>query len=190
MKVICLDTEYASVTGEIAQLSCLVTENGQKRACNWYFRVTEMDEGAYRVNGLSKEWLDENGVEPETVKAEILDLFSGAVLCAHNLNADKRVLEKALGKLPNAYGMCTMYRFAATLKLPGGRPYKMPSLRELMEYYGVTEELVNESAAADFGVQAAPHDARWDAEAVQLCVERAVAHGDCRDLFHEAEKKK
>ena len=61
-KLIFLDTEYSSVTHELAQLSYILLQNGQTTCKNFYFCVHEMDEGAYRIHHLSKEWLDENGV--------------------------------------------------------------------------------------------------------------------------------
>lgn len=184
-KLIFLDTEYCSTTHEIAQLSFILMQSGHTVCKNFYFHVSTMDEGSFRVNGLSCEWLNEHGVPALTVREEILSDFSGATLIAHNLNADKRVLEQAFGPLPNAFGLCTMYRFAKVLKLPGGRPYKMPSLRELMAHYAVTEEEVTDLTQSDFSCDASHHDARWDAEAVRLCTLRAIDHGDCRNLLQE-----
>lgn len=183
-RLIFLDTEYNSA-GELAQLAYVCLERGRVRAKNFYFCISEMDECAGRVNGLETDWLREHGADYEAVRGEVLADFAGATLLAHNLNADKRVLEKAFGALPNAYGLCTMYRFARVLKLPGGRPYKMPSLRELMAHYGVAEEAVSAQTAQDFGCGGAAHDARWDAEAVRLCAVRAMRAGDCRNLLDE-----
>ena len=121
---------------------------------------------------------------PAAVREEVLAAFSGATLAAHHLNRDKRVLQRAFGPLPNRYGLCTMYRFARVLCLPGGRPYKMPSLLELRAHYGVSEEAIARAARADFGAETAAHDARFDAEAVCLCAQAAAARGDLRDLFH------
>lgn len=183
-RLIYLDTEYNSA-GELAQLAYVAWEKGCVRAENFYFRISEMDECAGRVNGLATDWLREHGVDYDAVRGEVLADFAGATLLAHNLNADKRVLERAFGALGNAFGLCTMYRFARVLKLPGGRPYKMPSLRELMAHYGVTEEDVSRETERDFGCCGAAHDARWDAEAVRLCAERAMRAGDCRNLMEE-----
>lgn len=184
-RLIFLDTEYSSVSLELAQLSYIL-QQGERVVCkNFYFRVSCMDEGSSRVNGLTTQWLEENGMACESAREEVLADFSGATLIAHNLNADKRVLEKAFGPLQNTFGMCTMYRFAKVLKLPGGRPYKMPALRELMAHYAVTEEDVTRLAQSDFSCDAAHHDAHWDAEAVRLCVLRAMELGDCRNLLQE-----
>lgn len=183
-RLIFLDTEYNSA-GELAQLAYLCREGERTRAVNYFFCVSDMDEGAQRINGLSREWLELHGVPAQSVREEILRDFFGAVLIAHNLNADRRVLEKAFGALGNAFGLCTMYRFARVLKLPGGRPYKMPSLRELMAHYGVTEQAVSEQTQHDFGCLSTAHDARWDAQAVYLCALRAMELGDCRNLLNE-----
>ena len=182
-KLIFLDTEYSSATHELAQLSYVLMDSGAISAKNFYFHVTFMDEGSFRVNGLSADWLNEHGIPHESARAEVLSDFTSATLIAHNLNADKRVLEQAFGPLPNAFGLCTMYRFAKVLKLPGGRPYKMPALRELMAHYSVTEAEVTAQTASDFSCDAAHHDARWDAEAVRLCALRAMQNGDCRNLL-------
>ena len=184
-KLIFLDTEYSSATHELAQLSYILMEHGQTIAKNFYFHVTAMDEGSFRVNGLSAEWLRENGIPHKSVQADVLRDFADATLIAHNLNADKRVLEQAFGPLPNAFGLCTMYRFAKVLRLPGGRPYKMPSLRELMTHYAVTEDETTALTQTDFACEASHHDARWDAEAVRLCALRAMKNGDCRNLLQE-----
>jgi DNA polymerase III epsilon subunit-like protein len=183
VKVIFLDTEYSSATEELAQLSYVLMDGETRASKNFFFRVREMDEGSLRVHGLTKEWLDENGVEPERARAEVLYDFAASVLVAHNLNSDKRILEKAFGPLPNRYGLCTMYRFARVLQLPGGRPYKNPSLRELMAHYGVEDESVRARALADFQCDSAAHDARYDAEAVCLCALAAMARGDIRNLL-------
>lgn len=185
-RLIFLDTEYNSA-GELAQLAYVLWERGCARAKNFYFCISGMDECAKRVNGLDSDWLRENGMTYAGARDEVLADFSGATLLAHNLNADKRVLERAFGALPNAYGLCTMYRFARVLKLPGGRPWKMPSLRELMAHYAVTEEEAAAQMERDFGCCGAAHDARWDAEAVRLCVMRAMRRGDCRNLLKEEE---
>ena len=182
-KLIFLDTEYSSVTHELAQLSYILMQNGKTTCKNFYFCVNEMDESAYRIHHLSKEWLDEYGTAPAAVKAEVLADFADATLIAHNLNADKAVLTAAFGPLPNAYGLCTMYRFAKALKLPGGRPYKMPSLRELMVHYGVDEGTVTAHTQANFACDSTHHDARWDAQAVCLCAAEAMRRGDCRNLL-------
>ena len=182
-KLIFLDTEYSSVTHELAQLSYILLQNGQTTCKNFYFCVHEMDEGAYRIHHLSKEWLDENGTPPDAVREEVLADFASATLIAHNLNADKAVLTAAFGPLPHAFGLCTMYRFAKVLRLPGGRPYKMPSLRELMAHYGVEEAAVTAQTQADFVCESTHHDARWDAQAVRLCATEAMRRGDCRNLL-------
>lgn len=182
MRVIFLDTEFTSA-GELIQLSYLMDDGERCRAKNFYFRASEMDEGSQRVHHLTKEFLDRVGVDRNSVRDEILADFSGATLAAHNLNSDRRVLEMAFGPLPNRWGLCTMYRFARVLKLPGGRPYKFPSLRELTAHYRVTDVLIGSCVREAFLCAAAPHDARWDAMAVRLCVRAAIARGDCRNLF-------
>ena len=170
MRVIFLDTEFTSA-GELIQLSYLMDDGERCRAKNFYFRASEMDEGSQRVHHLTKEFLDRIGVDRDSVRDEILADFSGATLAAHNLNSDRRVLEMAFGPLPNRWGLCTMYRFARVLKLPGGRPYKFP------------DALVGSCVREAFLCAAAPHDARWDAMAMRLCVRAAIARGDCRNLF-------
>ena len=185
-KLLFLDTEYCSTTHELAQLSYILMHNGTIACKNFYFQVSAMDEGSFRVNGLSFDWLQTHGIPCSSVRDEILADFSSATLIAHNLNADKRVLEQAFGPLPNAFGLCTMYRFAKVLKLPGGRPYKMPSLRELMAHYAVTEDEITALTQSEFSCTTAHHDARWDAEAVRLCTLRAMRNGDCRNLLPDS----
>ena len=62
MRVIFLDTEFTSA-GELAQLSYLIDDGERCRTKNFYFRVSEMDEGSQRVHHLTKEFLDR--VQPE-----------------------------------------------------------------------------------------------------------------------------
>ena len=166
MRVIFLDTEFTSA-GELIQLSYLMDDGERCRAKNFYFRASEMDEGSRRVHHLTKEFLDRIGVDRDSVRDEILADFSGATLAAHNLNSDRRVLEMAFGPLPNRWGLCTMYRFA----------------RVLTAHYRVTDALIGSCVREAFLCAAAPHDARWDAMAVRLCVRAAIARGDCRNLF-------
>lgn len=184
MKVIFLDTEYNGY-GELAQLAYVLVQN-KGMACKNFFFSVPMDEAALRINKLSTEFLQANGTSGAAVRQGVLADFEGATLVAHNLDRDKRVLEAAFGvrPLPNRYGMCTMYRFARALKLPGGRPYKLPSLRELMAHYGIADEMVTEQTQSGFGIAVGAHDARYDAQAVRLCTLAAIANKDCRDLLN------
>lgn len=184
MKVIFLDTEY-NAAGELAQLAYVLVQN-KGMVCKNFFFCVPMDEAAFRINQLSTEFLQANGTSCAAVRSGVLADFEGATLVAHNLDRDKCVLEEAFHAhpLPHRYGMCTMYRFARALKLPGGRPYKLPSLRELMAHYGITDDLVTEQTQAGFGLAGAAHDARYDAQAVRLCTLAAVAKGDCRDILN------
>ena len=74
-RLIFLDTEYNSA-GELAQLAYVCLERGRVRAKNFYFRISEMDECAGRVNGLETDWLREHGAEYSTVRGEVLADFS------------------------------------------------------------------------------------------------------------------
>jgi DNA polymerase III epsilon subunit-like protein len=184
VKAVFLDTEYDPETLALLQLSYIEVE-GPRRACrNFYFRAEEVAPRVQRLTGLAPGFLCAVGTEPGRVREEVLAAFSGATLVAHHLNRDKRVLERAFGPLPHRYGLCTMYRFARVLRLPGGRPYKMPSLAELLAHYGIEAQAVSRAALADFGAETSAHDARFDAEAVCLCAQAAAARGDLRDLFH------
>lgn len=53
----------------------------------------------------------------------------------------------------------------------------------LAAHYRVTDALIGSCVREAFLCAAAPHDARWDAMAVRLCVRAAIARGDCRNLF-------
>lgn len=184
MKAVFLDTEYDPGTLALLQLAYIEVQGGRRVCRNFFFRAEAVEARVQRLTGLTPGFLCRVGTEPAAVREEVLAAFSGATLAAHHLNRDKRVLQRAFGPLPNRYGLCTMYRFARVLCLPGGRPYKMPSLLELCAHYGVSEEAIARAARADFGAETAAHDARFDAEAVCLCAQAAAARGDLRDLFH------
>ena len=184
MKAVFLDTEYDPGTLTLLQLAYIEVQGGRRVCRNFFFRAEAVEARVQRLTGLTPDFLCRVGTEPAAVREEVLAAFSGATLAAHHLNRDKRVLQRAFGPLPNRYGLCTMYRFARVLCLPGGRPYKMPSLLELCAHYGVSEEAIARAARADFGAETAAHDARFDAEAVCLCAQAAAARGDLRDLVH------
>ena len=183
MRVVFLDTEYDPQTLRLLQLSYIVVDGRTRFARNFYFRASDVPSRVQALTGLAPDFLCRAGTEPDRVRKEVLSDFADSTLAAHHLNRDKRVLVHAFGLLPNRHGLCTMYRFARVLRLPGGRSYKFPSLAELCAHYAVSPAAIAAAAEADFGAGSAPHDARFDAEAVLLCTRAAVERGDLRDLF-------
>ncbi|NLE69559.1 MAG: 3'-5' exonuclease [Clostridiales bacterium] len=193
--ILVFDTEATALEpGQICQLAYLLEEgNGLVRACNYFFSVDDMSEGAQEVHGFSMEMLEElsGGKYFEDIAADFLPDFNGAsLLVGHNVAADERYLrvemERAGLKLRKIPTFCTM-NYASGLmnlarKVVTGRP-KPPRLLELAAYYGVTEEEAAGRTRAWFQTEDLRlHDARFDTVLTYLCFKRAIETGDLRGI--------
>ncbi len=102
-RVVAFDTETTGISrwDEICQIAAAEYVDGVlNRTFSVYIRPTcEMNPAAEAVNGLSMEFLEENGIEPE----EAMERFFGfvghdALLVAHNCRFDMRMLNQECAK--------------------------------------------------------------------------------------------
>jgi DNA polymerase III subunit epsilon len=132
----------------------------------------EMSEGASAVNGLTTEFLAENGVPV----AEALDAYESAILegrtiAAFNAQFDCKVLRAEMRRAgrPDLFeetkNICVMRAATDVVKVlnPRGHGFKWPKLAEACEFFGITN--------------LAEHDAMGDAEAALAIFQRLYRDG-------------
>ncbi len=99
--------------------AAMILRDGKKRLADICLPVqcpVESDEGAFEVHGLTKAFLDENGVPPGMVARLLYRLFNIAgVIISHNVAFDHKIANIAMARycrLPYGDGMpaqfCTM----------------------------------------------------------------------------------
>lgn len=107
-RVVVFDTETTggSCLDEICQLAAAEYVNGQlERTLNLYLRPTcEMNPWAEQIHGISMDYLDEHGIDPEDALRQFFDfLGSDVLLVAHNNRFDMRMLQQECVKFDVAF---------------------------------------------------------------------------------------
>lgn len=195
MKRVYLDTETTGfVPGQIAELTVIVedTETNQLIAAqNWFFTVDEMDEGAEKVHGLSRDklWGLSGGRKFADCIQEITTILDGAELVAHNEVFDERFISTELWRCGISYRpvsrLCTMEIFKPILAIPSkykkyGK-YKNPKLEEVLNYLNISPEKVSEYSKKLFNYNGDTdfHDSRFDTTGMYVAVNvyREKLHG-------------
>jgi DNA polymerase III epsilon subunit-like protein len=135
----------------------------------------DIQKGAERVTGITKDFLNEHGKEIEP----ILEKFYNHVrevdnVVAHNLSFDKKVVESEYFRIKKKrpftgkFGICTMKRGTSFCELPKpyGNGYKWPKLEELAEecYGGHYTPILLEKG----------HNALYDAKVTAKCLVHLV----------------
>ena len=178
-----LDTETNSYhPGQIAQLSyILVDENWQfQQSQNFFFRVDAMDPYAQSIHWFSQELLEQLS-EGKTFADQydhISSLLDNYTLVAHNAWFDKKFIQyeyERLGLVYEPETFCTMQYFTPICKIPhhhnGG--YKRPKLSELLWFYDISSQQVQETVQELFHTQhTEAHDARYDTTALYLVMQK------------------
>ena len=193
MRVIILDSEFNGLRPQqICQLSYIIAEDGQTTGRNFFFTVTNMNPYAQKKHGFSKYRLYTLSKGRSFVDrfTEFADDFRNVdLICGHNISADTRVLKDSFADAgydwPNPKELCTMAHFdcATNMKNKLGK-HKPPSLTELCEYFGLTDEEIEKYCLEVFGKSAYhAHDARFDAAATTLCILRAQERGDLQGVI-------
>ena len=180
MKRVYVDTETTGLRpGQIAQLSMIIEDENSVVGVNEYFSVDTMEEGAYNVHGLSKEFLECN----PKFKDRALDIYNTikeSALIAHNIDFDERfisteMLRAGISFIPEVR-MCTMHAFRDIMKIPSKNirygEYKNPKLEEVISYLNIHKEKVNEFANQVFETKEriGYHDSRFDVTAMYIAV--------------------
>lgn len=132
MKLVIFDTETTDLKpGYICQLAYLVLEDGKIIPKNYFFSVPYVSEGAEKVHGFSREYLEElsgGKVFADSVE-EIREDFSGVdYFVAHNIEYDINFVRiemlRATGKpliIPREHRIDTADFYKNILKLPPTR---------------------------------------------------------------------
>lgn len=185
MKVAFIDTEGNGDgdNEQICQLSYLLFVDGvMEKAVNRYFAVDSMNPHAYRVHGLSKYKLAElsyGGRFADYADAIHDDLYDCDYIIGHNVKADIAALTNEFRRCKLPFHcknhICIMRYFSNALKLvskTGSRRY--PKLSELCTHYGINDISIRILCDTLFNAsECNPHDARFDATAVYMCVKAA-----------------
>lgn len=118
----------------------------------------EMTEGASKVNGLTTEFLNENGIPvTEALNEYASAIDNGYILVAHNVSHDAKQLRSELrhagmdDRFEATPNICTMRGLTDTCKIPprGNRGgWKWPSLSEACVFFHM-ENMGDHSALAD-----------------------------------------
>ena len=192
--ILYFDTETSGLRpGQICQLSYVMQEGLCATAKNFFFTVDHVEYGAFCVHGFSVEKLKtlSNGKRFADCFSEIEKDFARAdVIVAHNVSFDisfMRAEYQALGEvfyINNEF--CTMKKSTPVCKLQrnSGVGYKYPKLNELCAYLSITDADILRATKALFGAQVGFHDARFDATAVFLAVNRGF---ETINVFKEIE---
>ena len=181
--IIYFDTETTGLRpGQIAQLSYVIADGEQARGKNFFFTVDSMDYGAYSVHGFSLEklYVLSNGKRFGDLIEEIeSDFCSADLVCAHNTSFDFMFMRKEFERLGKIFAVkrefCSMKKLTPVCKLlRSGGAYKYPKLNEACAHFGITDTEIKQTLNSLYNANASYHDARFDATAVYLLMDRAM----------------
>ena len=189
MKRVFLDTETTGLApGQIGQLAMIVElDDGSLRAFNYFFDIDYLEDGAAKACGRDLDFYKKasNGKKFADYKTELLNILTDSTLIAHNEEFDEKFLSASFWRediiFKPADRFCTMNFFRDIVKLtPGkyGHKYKNPKLSELIEYFNIDENKVQQYSVQLFGnddnTNIGFHDARYDTTAmfVAFCIYR------------------
>lgn len=190
MKLLIFDTETTSLKpGQICQLSYITIDSSTKPqktiGHNFFFAVEEVDPAAEAVHGFSAEKLYElsNGKYFEDTVEEFLKDFEEAdFLIGHNVNFDIRFLKHELEGLCIDYEpknvFCTMQYYKDICNIPNGYgSIKNPKLEEVINYLGITKDMITKKSNELFKGSGDYHDARFDTTATYLTIFEGFKQG-------------
>ncbi len=183
MNQIIFDTETTGLhPGQICQLSYIVAQDKKIEGKNYFFKVDYIEPGAQRVHGFSVNDLLKlsGGKEFRHYYPEIAGDFNRAKrLVAHNYAFDRRFMAAEFARCSSQFTctdyFCTMRHFTSVCRLPGS---KFPKLAELVEFLGIPEIMIKQTAERLFGSKGLrAHDARYDVTATYLCYQKGLESG-------------
>lgn len=183
MNLIIFDTETTGLKpGQICQLSYIVAQDKKIEGKNFFFKVDYIEPAAQRVHGYSVIDLQKlsGGKDFRYYHPEIAGDFSRADrVVAHNYAFDNRFMAAEFARCNSQFTcanyFCTMRHFTSICRLPGS---KFPKLTELIEFLGIPEYIIKQTAEKLFGSKGLrAHDARYDATATYLCYQKGLESG-------------
>lgn len=199
MRIVYFDTETTGLSpnmnfmtgyyGQVCQLAYTIVDGESITAKNFFFTVDYVEPSASKVTGLTAELLAvlSNGNKFADSADEVYNDFIGAdYIVSHNFSFDKKFMDAEFSRLGRSFdyknAICSMRSTAGYLKLPGYRGgYKLPSLKELGDYFGVSDIEVIEKAKELYNSSSVAHDARFDTVKLMLSVE--IAKKICPELL-------
>lgn len=172
MKILIFDCETSGLTpgwNKMLQLSWQLVDTCRWKVIsrqNFYFKQPgkdKVEDGAIRVNGLTKERLEKLGTVPRSkaIKAFAKDMEQCDMCVAHNLDFDFNFIfhEDVKELITWKKGCCTMRRTTNLCKIPfsyrpswadDSQEYKWPKLSELAQHLEVdTNKLCLHDSSAD-----------------------------------------
>lgn len=192
MNLLFFDTETTDIKperGSICQLSYIVVDTSQKptktTGKNFFFTVEEMSEGAQAVHGFSLEKLYElsNGLYFEDQFEEFMgDFLNADFVIGHNVSFDIKFLCHELESMGEFFSpkrhFCTMNYYKSICRFLNSRgDIKNPKLEELINFLGITKEMISSKANELFMGSGNYHDARFDTAATYLTVTEGIKKG-------------
>ena len=133
--VVVFDTETTGLedSDDVVQIACVVMKDGKETIAQTVYLKNQVPiDGteAQKVNGITDEFLRKEGLEPEGVLLNFLELLNNSIreegkvlLVAHNLSFDLRMIENMLKRynlppIPKGTVYCCTKEFVKSLKLP------------------------------------------------------------------------
>lgn len=176
MRKIFFDTETTGLKpGNICQLSAIILDDDNNiQVKNYFFEVEYITRGAEEVCGRGVEFYKEasQGKQFKDYADELFNLFSNALLIAHNIKFDENFLSTEFWRLNKIFKPLdrfdTMTYFKDICKLPGkyNNTYKNPKLEELVNFLNLDEQKIQKYTNQLFGLDGTEltgfHDARYD----------------------------
>lgn len=191
MRIVYFDTETTGLSpnmnfmtgyyGQVCQLAYTIVDGESVIAKNFFFTVDYVEPSASKVTGLTTDLLAvlSNGNKFADSADEIYNDFSEAdYIVSHNFSFDKKFMDAEFSRLGRRFdyknAICSMRSTVGYLKIPGFRNvYKLPSLKELGDYFGVSDIETSERAKELYDSSSVAHDARFDTVKLMLAVENA-----------------
>lgn len=190
MKKVFLDTETSGLApGQIGQLAYIEeTDDGIITGKNYFFDIDYVTRGAEEVTGRNVDFYKQssNGKKFGDFSEELLSVFNGATLIAHNLKFDENFISAEFWRLGIVFKPTdrfdTMTYFSNVCKLPGrvSGQYKDPKLVELVDYFNINTKMIEKYATQLFGIDTSNfHDAMYDTTAMFVAFQlyREKLHG-------------
>ena len=187
MKIIYFDTETTGLTpGKICQLSYVLEEDGAVQGKNMFFAVPFVEPSAQQVHGFSVEKLATlSGGQRfcDRLDEIAFDFSTADLIVGHNVKFDIGFLTAEFSYEYETFryqeSLCSMRAFTPICKLPRATHvgYKYPKLSELLEFLEIYPYDVTRAELQLFQGAGGAHDARYDAAAVYLAIQKAKEKG-------------
>ena len=191
--ILFFDTETTGLRpGQICQLSYIMQSGESLESRNLFFTVDYMEKSAEMVHGFSIEKLQalSNGKRfCDYIDVIEKDFSSADLVVAHNSSFDfsfMRAEYERLGKIFSVKNeFCSMKKSVPICKLirASSGAYKYPKLSELCAHFAIDNEQISDALFKVFGASAGFHDARFDATAVLLAINKGIREfGEYKEL--------